>query len=491
MLKMKRTAAVLSVCYVQCGTCARALQVQRPPPAPQQPPWRGRATARRYLNDDSHFASADVGGASAVLARPRTRLDTVAAHPRGRAAPVAAPAPKELLTAAEEKAIAMDIRRLRSVTEARERLREWMTREVASHHGEVSERQWAAACSLSVSELQEVLARGQEARTRLITGNVGLVTMTAKRYHQMVRLGGRGAHHGDGGSLKLDDLIQEGNLGIMEAAERFDPERGFRFSTYATHWIRQRIVRAIAESSRTIRLPQHVQTMLRHMQKKNKEMQAQIGRLPSLPELAHEMGVPLGKVQLYQHATRNVLSLELPLDRGRAAGADARARTLGDRVACDEVATPEEDFLSASLRGEVRAMLDVLGHDERGVLAHRFGLEAVGAPKTLRETAAAMGVSVDKVRTTEARALNKLRRPQANYRLKDYVGMGPAEAGDGADAERAEPRPPRTNKGAAKGAKERRQPHSMIAARWNAHDEARTCYLDKQARRSPESIWSF
>ena len=328
-----------------------------------------------------------------------------------------------LLTFEEEKQIAEDIRCFRSVTRTRDDMVEWMSRETGyqnQRRTEPSEYQWASACSLTVDQLHEVLSRGQEARTRLIQGNVGLVTMIAKRYYNMLN-GGMGPSVGGAGggtdaTLKLDDLVQEGYMGIMEAAERFDPTKGNRFSTYGTHWIRQRILRSIAESSRTIRLPVHVQTNIRNMHKLSKQLEMTNGRRPSTPELAHEMDVPLDKIHLYQHLSKNVLSLELPVDRH--SNTDDK-RTIGDRVACTEVATPDEDFLSESLRGEVHSMLESLGHVERLVLTHRFGLDD-GIVKSLRETAEGMGVSSDTVRNVEAKALNKLRQPGVNYRLKDY-----------------------------------------------------------------------
>ena len=328
-----------------------------------------------------------------------------------------------LLTFEEEKEIAEDIRCFRSVTRTRDDMVEWMSRETgypqSQHRTEPSEYQWASACSLTIDQLHEVLSRGQEARTRLIQGNVGLVTMIAKRYYNMLN-GGTGPSIGGAGgtdaTLKLDDLVQEGYMGIMEAAERFDPTKGNRFSTYGTHWVRQRILRSIAESSRTIRLPVHVQTNIRNMHKLSKQLEMTNGRRPSTPELAHEMDVPLDKIHLYQHLSKNVLSLELPVDRH--SNTDDK-RTIGDRVACTEVATPDEDFLSESLRGEVHSMLESLGHVERLVLTHRFGLDD-GIVKSLRETAEGMGVSSDTVRNVEAKALNKLRRPGVNYRLKDY-----------------------------------------------------------------------
>ena len=321
----------------------------------------------------------------------------------------------DLLTFEEEKEIAYDIQTFRAVMRVRDNLVEWMTKDVVhtsrlrgqQNQIEPPMDQWAAACSLSLYQLSDVVTRGQDARTKLIKGNVGLVTMIAKRYYKGI--GGPDAIQ------KLEDLIQEGHMGIMEAAERFDPTKGFRFSTYATHWIRQRMLRSIAETSRTIRLPMYVQTMIRNMNKKQKEMSVEIGRQPSMPELAHELGMSLDKIHLYQHLSKNVLSLELRVDNSSNT---EDTRTLGDRIACTTEPTPDEDAMSEDLRGEVHAMLDALGHDERLVLTHRFGLED-GRPQTARETAESMGVSIDMVRVVEAKALNKLRQPGMNYRLKD------------------------------------------------------------------------
>ena len=278
-------------------------------------------------------------------------------------------------------------------------------------------------------------------------------------------------------------------MGIMEAAERFNPEKGFRFSTYATHWIRQRIVRSIAESSRTIRLPIHVQTIIRNMHKKSKELEATTGRRPSTPELAHELGVPLDKIHLYQHLSKQVLSLEHPLV-GRSN--TENKRTLGDRVACTEVATPDEFSMSEDLRGEVHAMLDGLRHDERLVLTHRFGLDD-GRPKSLRETAEGLGVSSDIVRTVEAKALNKLRQPKMSYRLKDYVGR--PEGGLGIDSEVVD-HGFMLNNGMTN-VEEQLQKHGYhyqfqtSPSRLNTFDNKSDEELDEYERPTPESIWSF
>jgi len=321
-----------------------------------------------------------------------------------------------LLTFEEEKEIAEDIRCFRSVTRTRDDIIDYMTKEIQRkggshtyHRGEPSDSQLAAACYITVDQLHDIMSKGQEARTRLIQGNVGLVTQVAKRYHNMLS-------HGAGGTdatLKLDDLIQEGYLGIMEAAERYDPAKGFRFSTYATHWIRQKILRSIAESSRMIRLPVHIQTMVRNMHKKNKELESLTGRRPSIPELAHELNIPLDKVHLYQHLSKNVLSLEQSVDRHSYTD---DKRTIGDKIACTD-----EDFLSDALREEIQDLLESLGHDEQQVLTHRFGLHD-GVPKSIREVSEGMGISSDIVRNVQAKALNRLRQPQVNHRLKDYIG---------------------------------------------------------------------
>lgn len=380
-----------------------------------------------------------------------------------------------------------------------------MAREYGGNeHSGPSDNQLASACSLSIDQLHDIMARGQEAKTRLIKGNVGLVTMIAKKYHNMLRNDdlGRGASGGGAGgtdaTLKLDDLIQEGYTGMLEAAERFDPTRGCRFCTYATHWIRQRIVRSIAESSRMIRLPVHVQTTIRNMHKMNKNLEARIGRKPSIPEIAHEMGLPIDKISMYQHLSKNVLSLELPVDRH----SDAEdKRTLGDRVACTEESTPDEDLMSESLRGEVHAMLDALGHDERLVLTHRFGLED-GRPKSLRETAEGMGVSSDVIRTVEAKALTKLRQPRMNYRLKDYVGGADASFGGESDyyGEQHHQGGDYYNNMANNMEEQQQQlqqqhyynyPHHMNLASYNMNHDAREDDMGEYERATPESIWSF
>jgi len=292
---------------------------------------------------------------------------------------------------------------------------------------QATEEEWAAACNMSRIQLRRILISGRNARTKLVDGNVGLVMSVAKRYFSELRRSVEGGgSNGVGSILTLQDMIQEGNLGLMEAAERFDSTKGARFGTYAVYWVRQRILRSIADNSRVIRLPAHVHTMLRNIRKTRADMEKEIGRPPSLPELAHELKMSPDKLQLYTASSRSVLSLEVPRSQasggsGKAGGGGYDKRTLGDFIASDSP-TPLEDAEFDSLKRDIRAAIDGLGNDrERDVLIWRFGLED-GSPRTLGQTAERLGITKDRVRMVEARALNKLRHPQRNHRLKDYVG---------------------------------------------------------------------
>jgi len=290
-----------------------------------------------------------------------------------------------------------------------------------------TEEEWAEACDISTIQLRRILIAGRSARTRLVDGNVGLVMNVAKRYFSELRRSVEGGgSNGVGSILTLQDMVQEGNLGLMEAAERFDSTKGARFGTYAVYWVRQRILTSIADNSRVIRLPAHVHTMLRNIRKTRADMEKEIGRAPSLPELAHQLKMSPDKLQLYTASSRSVLSLEVPRSQasggsGKSGGGDQDKRTLGDFIASDSP-TPQEDAESDALKRDIRAAIDGLGNDrERDVLIWRFGLED-GSPKTLSETAERLGITKDRVRMVEAKALNKLRHPQRNHRLKDYVG---------------------------------------------------------------------
>lgn len=334
-----------------------------------------------------------------------------------------------LLTREEEAQLSNDIRSMRTVIRVRNELNpttgedeRMFTSSDADHEDhfsdadDFSDEEWAAGCNLTMPQLRLIMQKGQEARAKLVSSNAGLVMQIAKRhFYALKRSSGAGGSVGT--ILTLQDMVQEGNLGLMEAAERFEPERGFRFSTYATWWVRSRILRSIADYSRVIRLPVHVHSMLGTINKAKKTMEKDIGRQPSLPELAHHLDMSIDKLRLYTDSSRSVLSLEMPMN-GDAFVDDQR--TLADKIASDSP-TPEEDAEVDSLRRDIRAVVDELGDRERDVLVSRYGLDD-GRPKSVQETSERLQLSRDRVRVVEARALNKLRHPQRNYKLKEYVG---------------------------------------------------------------------
>lgn len=314
-----------------------------------------------------------------------------------------------LLTHEEEKRLTFAISELQRAKSVRNELA--LNRNATYHP---SEAEWAQAANLSLFELRRLIHDGKKAREELIAKNAGLVIQIAKRYHK------RSAR---GSILTLQDMIQEGNLGLMVAAERFDPRRGFRFSTYAAWWVRQRIVRCIADQSRVIRLPVHVHTTLREIEKTRQEMADEIGRPPTEPELAHKLSMSLEKFKLYTDASQAVLSLENPLRRN---GKPDDKRTISDGIASDNP-TPEDNAQTNFLKQDIRSVMDnELSKKERDVLVLRYGLDD-GNPKTIDQVASILNVSRERIRLFEARAMNKLRNPGRNYKLKEYVGGGVEE----------------------------------------------------------------
>jgi len=333
-----------------------------------------------------------------------------------------------LLTRDEERQITYKIRGLRRVVEIRDELIEenescslFEPSYASENDCYPTEDEWAKACGLDVSSLRTIMSEGQDARALLVSANAGLVKHIAKRhYYVLKRMTTAGG--GVGTILTLQDMIQEGNLGLMKAAERFEPERGFRFSTYATYWIRQRILQSITDSSRVIRLPVHVTDTLTKVNKARKEMSIQLGRIPSDSELADHMGISVDKLRKISDKARTVLSLESPISTGSNHRSEMDQRTIGDFIASD-APTPEEDAEHKSLQRDIRAVVNELAERERDVLILRFGLDN-GEPMSTSDTAAHLGISTDRVRHVETRALNKLRNPQRNYRLKDYLAEG-------------------------------------------------------------------
>lgn len=311
---------------------------------------------------------------------------------------------KTLLTREEEAKLTFAIRSFRKAVKIRDEL----SYDVAGC--EPSELEWAEACGVTVIKLRRIMIAGQEARSRLVAKNVGLVVQIAQRYHSSRR---------SSSNLTVQDMIQEGNLGLMEAAERFDPARGFKFCTYAAYWVRQRIMKAIADHSRLIRLPIHVHTMVGKIGKARKEIAQKYGRTPSDPELAHELGITMDKLKMYIKSSRTVISLEKQLHTSSYSAKD-KQMTLSDKISCN-LPTPEDDAQVNHLRQDIRAIMDHLNTNEREIVTLRFGLDD-GSPNTVAQVATRMNLSREQVRLLEAKAINKLRHPGRNYKLKDYIG---------------------------------------------------------------------
>jgi RNA polymerase primary sigma factor len=241
---------------------------------------------------------------------------------------------------------------------------------------------------------------GIQAREHLIKANTRLVVSVAKRYM------GRG--------VPFLDLIQEGNLGLMKAVEKFDYHRGFRFSTYATWWIRQTITRSIADQGRTIRVPVHMVDRIRQLYKVTHELEQDLGRAPTTEELAVKLEVPVSKVEWMMRVSWLPLSLESPIND------DEEDSELGQFVEDQLTPTPIESTYSKLLREKIEEVLDTLPPREARILRLRFGLEN-GHNYTLEEVGDKFGLTRERIRQIESKALRRLRHPRRSRQLRDYL----------------------------------------------------------------------
>jgi len=250
------------------------------------------------------------------------------------------------------------------------------------------------------AELEGQEQDGQQAREHLIKANTRLVVSIAKRYM------GRG--------VPFLDLIQEGNLGLMKAVEKYEYQRGFRFSTYATWWIRQTITRAIADQGRTIRVPVHMVDRIRQLYKTSHEREQVLGRAPTIEELAERIGVPAGKVDWMLRVSWLPLSLESPINE------DEDDAELGMFVEDDVTPTPIQSAYTKLLSDKIEEVLDTLPPREARILRLRFGLEN-GRSYTLEEVGQKFGLTRERIRQIESKALRRLRHPRRSRQLRDYI----------------------------------------------------------------------
>ena len=242
-------------------------------------------------------------------------------------------------------------------------------------------------------------AGDNRAKKRLAETNLRLVVSIAKRYV------GRG--------MSFLDLIQEGNLGLMKAVDKFDYKRGFKFSTYATWWIRQAITRAIADQARTIRIPVHMVETINKLVRIERQLVQELGRDPSNEEIAKEMGIEVEKVREVRKIAQEPVSLETPI------GEEADSH-LGDFIEDDTAVAPDEAANFTMLREELNEILMTLNERERKVLELRFGL-VDGTPRTLEEVGKEFNVTRERIRQIEAKALRKLKHPSRSQKLKDFL----------------------------------------------------------------------
>ena len=250
-----------------------------------------------------------------------------------------------------------------------------------------------------IKTLQRDVDKGADAKKRLAEANLRLVVSIAKRYV------GRG--------MLFLDLIQEGNLGLIKAVEKFDYKKGYKFSTYATWWIRQAITRAIADQARTIRIPVHMVETINKLIRVSRQLLQELGREPSPEEIAKEMNMPVERVREILKISQEPVSLETPIG-------EEEDSHLGDFIKDDNVPVPADAAAFTLLKEQLEEVLGTLTEREQKVLTLRFGLED-GRARTLEEVGKEFNVTRERIRQIEAKALRKLRHPSRSRKLKDYL----------------------------------------------------------------------
>lgn len=313
----------------------------------------------------------------------------------------------DLLNKNEEIILAREIQILLKWEAEREKLEEELLRPPTY-------AEWATSVqsNMTVPELKKQIRRSLRAKTALTESNIRLVISITKRYQN------RG--------MAFQDLAQEGILGLTRACEKFDPERGFRFSTYATWWIKQSIMRAIADQGRTIRLPVHIHDQLSALRKAERELKSDLGRQATTAEVTERTGFTSDRIDFLNRVSQQSVSMEQELTSTKMKGSGAGmggtgggSLTIGDLMG-DPDQKPLDQASYQMLKDDLSRLICTLNSREQAVIRMRFGLDD-GRPKTLEEIGKRFSVTRERIRQIEARALHKLRQPYRNHSVKSYV----------------------------------------------------------------------
>jgi RNA polymerase sigma factor (sigma-70 family) len=308
----------------------------------------------------------------------------------------------DLLTPEEEVLLSYQIQKGMEIENARAELESELGRKPTAY-------EWAHVVGVdSIEDIKKQLQKSSKARSAMINANLRLVVSICRAYQS------RG--------LIFQDLVQEGTVGLMRAAEKFDPAKGFKFSTYATWWVKQAIMRAIADQSRSIRLPVHVHDSIISIRKAQRDLSSELKREATEEEIAERTKIPAHKLNFYLSCQDDSISMETTKLIGtKTSSANSKKEVTLNEMVTDNRHSPEDSQTKIMLKDNIGKLIDTLSPREQDVVRMRFGLED-GQVRTLEEIGQIFSVTRERVRQIEARALHKLRQPYRNHKLKEHIG---------------------------------------------------------------------